>query len=105
MNDLQKTFRAVIDSVEWSKQANCRGMDTNLFFEMNELNVYDPFAREVCFSCDVIEKCLWYANETATHDGMFGGMSPMERRKWRVNNKIQMGMTKEEWEASNEYAV
>lgn len=97
MNDLQKTFRAVMDASEWAKDANCLGMDTELFFAGDGTN-YDPFAREVCNTCDVMEQCLWYANETSTDDGMFGGMSPRQRRQWRTKNNIKMGQSREEWE-------
>lgn len=101
MNDLQKTFNAVLKAKHWFEDANCRNMDVNLFFEMNRQGVYDPFVREVCGSCPVVEECLWYANETHSQEGFFGNMSPRERMRWRKVNDIPMGMSKEEYENRN----
>jgi len=95
----------ITTNAKWVKDANCLGMDVNLFFEMNSRGVYDPFVREVCSTCSVIEECLWYANESHSLEGFFGNMSPRERMAWRRENQVQMGMTKEDWEASNEHAV
>lgn len=100
MNDLQKTFDAVVKAKDWVKDANCRNMDTELFFPGDGEN-YDPFVREVCQECPVIEECLWYSNETASHDGMFGGMTPRERGKWRAKTGISVGMSKSDWDNRN----
>jgi len=82
---------------EWVAEANCKNMDTNLFFPKDGEN-YSAFVREVCFSCPVIEECTWYANETSAVYGLFGGMTPHEREAWRRNNKVILGKTKAEWE-------
>jgi WhiB family transcriptional regulator, redox-sensing transcriptional regulator len=75
---------------EWKQSANCLNMDTSLFFPELGGNV-PPFVREVCNSCDVIEECLWYANETGSVQGVFGGMSPQERVAWRRKNNVELG--------------
>lgn len=75
---------------EWKNNANCRNMDTALFFPDLGGNI-PQFVREVCWDCSVIEDCLWYANETHSTQGVFGGMSPSEREAWRSKNKIQLG--------------
>jgi len=88
----------------WIADANCLGMDINLFFSDNN-HGYDPFVKEVCAACPVIEECLWYANETASDHGFFAGMAPRDRLKWRRENKVILGMSREEWEARYEHAV
>ena len=75
---------------EWKNKANCRNMDVNLFFPALGGNV-PPFVREVCGSCEVTEECLWYANETAAEHGVFGGLTPTERRLWRRRNNVSLG--------------
>ena len=100
MNDLYKAFASVLESRDWAEHANCKGMDTNLFFPSLGGNI-DPFAREVCFTCDVQEECLWYANQTRSTDGMFGGLTPGQREEWRARNKVQLGQSRDDWE--NEY--
>lgn len=75
----------------WVSKANCKNMDTELFFTEGTGSQYDPFIREVCAECPVIEECLWYANEMHADYGFFGGMSPEERRRWRRAGKILLG--------------
>jgi len=82
--------------VEWFDDANCKDMELELFFPPLGATI-DPFVREVCAQCTVNEKCLWYANETASDHGVFAGMSPDERRKWRRKNNVALGMSKKEW--------
>lgn len=78
---------------EWKKKANCSNMDTALFFPELGGNV-PPFVREVCESCEVQDDCLWYANETYSDHGVFGGLTPMERRAWRKKNNVEFGQRK-----------
>ena len=82
----------------WTEKSNCKNMDTDLFFP--ELgNNYDPFVKDVCMSCEVIDECAWYANETSAIYGMFGGMSPNQREVWRKKNKAILGESRSQWEA------
>lgn len=75
----------------WQAEANCKGMDMNLFFPDKKGGTYHPFVQEVCDSCAVVDDCLWFANETSADYGFFGGMSPEGRRSWRKVNGIQFG--------------
>lgn len=99
MNELQRLFVAVQNSKHWMDQANCKNMDTNLFFIEDGARL-DPFVKEVCAECPVIEECMWYANETSVIDGVFAGMARNARQTWRRDNKISIGQSKKEWEAS-----
>lgn len=99
MNELEKTYIAVKKAMNWMDKANCRKMDTNLFFPTSGQNI-DPFIIELCGSCDVQDECLWYANETHASFGVFGGMSEKRRERWRTKNKVRLGMSKEDWVAS-----
>ena len=78
----------MIDS--WKQYANCAGMDTSLFF----LELGQTVSKETqaaCGSCTVSVECLWYANETHSSHGIFGGMSPNQREDWRKRYKIALG--------------
>ena len=99
MNDLQKTFTAVRKAKDWLGQANCRNMDSEMFFPEAGQNM-SPFVREVCGQCPVQEECFWYANESSSDMGVFGGTSAKQRQQWRTKNKVVLGMSKEDWEAS-----
>jgi WhiB family redox-sensing transcriptional regulator len=99
LNELQKTFVAVKKAKNWLSQANCRNMDTELFFPKDGQNL-SPFVKEVCAECPVQEKCFWYANESYSSMGIFAGTGARERQAWRTNNKVSLGMSKEDWEQS-----
>jgi WhiB family redox-sensing transcriptional regulator len=77
------------DELSWVSDANCLNMDTNLWFPEFGAN-YTPFAKEVCNSCLVSEECLWYANQIGAQDGMFGGLTPSERERWRSKNGVRL---------------
>lgn len=84
---------------EWVKDANCLGMDTELFFPKLG-GAVSPSIREVCRSCAVIDECTWYANEMSGDYGYMGGMSPTQRQAWRRRNKVVLGQSFDEWKAS-----
>ena len=75
----------------------CDGMDTNFFYPVGEANEDNKFARDnvypllrqVCASCDVLDKCRDWAIK---HEewGFWGGMSVYERRQWRKKYKIKV---------------
>lgn len=77
------TFRALIAQPEWMADANCRGLDPNLFFpERGESNAD---VKAVCRACDVQAECLAYAVNNGETKGTWGGLSEKERRRVRRN--------------------
>jgi WhiB family transcriptional regulator, redox-sensing transcriptional regulator len=88
---------AIVGASEWMDKANCKNMDTNLFFPSNGQNI-THFVAEVCNQCPVIEECLWYANETHADVGVFGGMSGNQRKSWRKRNRVELGMSMSDWQ-------
>lgn len=70
-----------VKSVEWS-QADCKGMDTDLFFMTREELLYEGLSfinlRRVCSDCPIRRDCLQYAFTYERH-GMFGGVTGEER--------------------------
>lgn len=71
----------------WWDKANCRGVDTTIFFPDAEAckagaHVWVK-AREFCRECPVKMDCLEFQMSfeeiTGRRDGMFGGLSPRER--------------------------
>ncbi|NBO53553.1 MAG: WhiB family transcriptional regulator [Actinobacteria bacterium] len=72
----------------WMDKAACIGMDADIFFPERDgkpltggRGIYDK-ARQVCATCTVKNECLNYAfHFNMTEFGMFGGLSPRERRK------------------------
>jgi WhiB family redox-sensing transcriptional regulator len=64
---------------EWQEHAACRGADTNVFFPAAETDA-GP-AKAICAGCPVAEQCLEYAIETRQPDGVFGGLTALERHR------------------------
>lgn len=71
-------------SESWEAWAECRGMNPDLFFgdELSGPDVYGP-AKRVCSGCRVRDDCLEFAVEHGLSFGVWGGLSPKERRQAR----------------------
>lgn len=61
----------------WHGLANCRGIDSDIFFE----EAFKKEAKEICGECQVQDKCLEHAIVNVEAFGTWGGMSERERRK------------------------
>ncbi len=69
------------DSPEWKRQANCLGVEPDLFFPERGASTRE--AKEVCRGCVVREDCLEYALSNGEKFGIWGGLSERERRRVR----------------------
>ncbi len=69
------------DAQGWQLQANCLGVDPDLFFP--ERGASTKEAKAVCRGCVVREDCLEYALANGEKFGIWGGLSERERRKIR----------------------
>jgi len=63
----------------WLADAACRGTATALFFPTTAAGV-GP-AEEVCAACPVRVECLEYAIATRQPDGVWGGLTSVERHR------------------------
>ncbi len=73
-----------IDETAWMMRAACAGIrDPDLFFpESTAESAYAP-ARDVCDRCPVAGDCLDYALAHGENFGVWGGLTPPERRRLR----------------------
>lgn len=72
-------------SEEWRKDAACRGKPTTvLFFPAGPEYEVVP---DLCHVCPVRQECLDYAVVTKQAQGVWGGMTSKERRKWARHNR------------------
>lgn len=62
----------------WHLDAACRGEDPALFFLDRGQSATQ--ARAICGRCPVLEECLDYAIDEEISEGVFGGLSPRQRR-------------------------
>ncbi len=77
----------------WRQRAACRGMGSALFFPAGERDaeavVQIAGAKEVCAGCGVRLHCLTYALVANPDDGIWGGLSPSERRALRRARRLR----------------
>lgn len=69
------------DDRAWQDQANCLGVDPDLFFPERGASTRE--AKEVCRGCEVRQQCLEYALANGEKFGIWGGLSERERRRLR----------------------
>lgn len=70
---------------DWSKDANCKGLDPNLFHTGRGESTKEAVA--VCAGCLVVEQCLQYALSNSIKVGVWGGTTERQRRKLRKQLK------------------
>lgn len=76
-----------IENWDWQAYAACRGMEPNLFFESSDSTSEEEMARRICRRCPVLSPCRSYAIEAGEPYGIWGGLSPRERRLLRLRCK------------------
>lgn len=70
-------------SINWQDKAACSAIDVAVFYydtwteRLDELNQI----RRVCAECPVRAQCLEYALDTDDKYGVWGGLTPRERRQ------------------------
>lgn len=69
------------DAKRWQEQANCLGVDPDLFFPERGASTRE--AKAVCAGCEVRVDCLEYALANGEKFGIWGGLSERERRRLR----------------------
>ncbi len=78
------SLEALLDDADWRDLAACNGADNALFFPTGSEDVATmSAAKEICAACPVRAECLSYAVETNQTEGIWGGHTPAERRKYR----------------------
>jgi len=62
----------------WQFQAMCRVEDSNIFFSECDSKV--ARAKAICSTCPVQKQCLDFAISNNEEAGIFGGLTPNERK-------------------------
>jgi len=71
----------------WQEEANCLGVDPDLFFPERGASTRE--AKAVCRSCEVRVDCLEYALAHGEKFGIWGGLSERERRRVRRQRALE----------------
>jgi WhiB family transcriptional regulator, redox-sensing transcriptional regulator len=73
---------------DWRLRARCKGQPLEFFFAPDDEKGSRRLGREqrakqICQSCPVLELCRTHALNAPEHYGVWGGMTPLERRRLR----------------------
>jgi len=74
---------------DWPSQARCKGEPTEIFFAADnergrQLRRNERRAKQICWSCPVLEACRTYALNAQEPYGIWGALTPSERRRVRA---------------------
>ncbi len=71
------------EELEWTDRAECRDIEpSDVFFEVTN-PAYVRMAKSICSMCTVKKACIEFALRTDQKDGIWGGLTPKERRRLR----------------------
>ena len=70
----------------WMRFAVCSQSAGDIWFPENNTST-NKFAKAICNSCPVQDECLDYALENKFNDGIWGGLTPNERKLLLRNPK------------------
>nr|WP_245866126.1 WhiB family transcriptional regulator [Rhodococcus kyotonensis] len=81
--------------MSWPESAACRESGGDLFFptgdEYSAASIAD--AKSVCLRCPVSKECLRHALLNREQHGIWGGLTPSERRRTRLPRLTRRPMT------------
>ena len=67
--------------LQWRTDAACRDDDTSIFFSDDPADAARAVA--MCAECPVRQACLEFALDSRQADGIWGGLTEMQRRRER----------------------
>ena len=68
---------------EWKEDAACLGEDYDTFFPNVGYNQHNLEARKICAICPVKKQCLMFAVNNRINYGIWGGLTPIQRKNIR----------------------
>jgi len=76
-------LRILVDRPAWMERAACRGRSLTDVFFPDRPGPSPRHALEICEGCVVISECLGYSVLKGERSGVWGGMTPTQRRRVR----------------------
>jgi len=76
---------------DWRSRARCQGEPTEIFFAADNergarLRRKERHAKRICQGCEVLEHCRNYALDAGEPYGIWGALTPTERRHLRADD-------------------
>ena len=78
-------FQSAVD-MKWHDEGTCNSVDPELFF-VEQAGSDNPEARKICRECPVKVKCLQFALDNEEEFGVWGGLTPNGRNRFRRKYK------------------
>ncbi len=72
-----------LEEIGWLRRGACKSSDPELFFPLAASPVQEAQAKAVCATCQVLAEYRSYALKAGETDGIWGGLTPEERRRTR----------------------
>jgi WhiB family redox-sensing transcriptional regulator len=67
---------------KWMDDAACKGVDTSVFHPERGGNRFSvQKAKQYCYKCPVYKECMRFAIVNGINHGIWGGLTPEERRR------------------------
>lgn len=79
---------------DWHRWSRCQGLGSDLFFPGERTDGENAFAKALCAQCPVVKECLRHALINHEQHGIWGGLTPVERRKARLPRSIRWRTSK-----------
>ncbi|MBB5139312.1 WhiB family redox-sensing transcriptional regulator [Thermocatellispora tengchongensis] len=76
-------MEAAVQEIAWARRGACRAADPDLFFPLAPSPQQEARAKAICAGCQVLADCRAYALRAGEPDGIWGGLTPEERRRLR----------------------
>ena len=70
---------APANDLDFFADAACKGAETAVFFPVSD--TFAGEAKAICSACPVAEQCLEYAIQSHQPDGVWGGLTAVERHR------------------------
>ena len=78
------------DRHQWLDRAACIGIDVDVFFPLGQetrSSSKDSQAKQICTTCPVLPACRDWSLDVAPEFGIFGGLTPEERRRIHIRRR------------------
>lgn len=79
--DLMSEWKLKNSDFTWMEFAACKGADAEIFFAESGWHTANAKAQEYCKRCVVYKDCMRFAIENNIKYGIWGGLSPRQRRR------------------------
>lgn len=77
-------MEGAVQGIGWADRGACRTNDPDLFFPLAPSAEQEARAKAICAGCPVLVECRDHAVRVGEPDGIWGGLTPQERRRVRL---------------------